>query len=339
VAAHIVQQLLERGVRVRGRVRSLAAADMLAPLRGLPGATARLELVEADLTRTGSFDEPAAGCAAIVHTASPYVLTVADPQRDLVDPAVRGTLTVLDAAARSRSVARVVLTSSMAAVTDEPDPRRVLTEDDWNTMSSLTRNPYYYSKTLAERAAWRFMDETTPAFDLVAINPFMVIGPAQTSSLNFSNQVFVDLVKGRYPGILALTWGMVDVRDVADAHVRALTTSAARGRYLCAAATVSMRQMVELLRSNGFDRTALPSRSLDHPWVTAAVKLTLFTQPSGAASYLRTHLGRVPRFDTTKIRTELGVAFRPIERSILETMADLVRWGHLPAPGRAQKTE
>jgi len=339
IAAHVVQQLLERGERVRGTVRSRAAGDALVQLRRLPGAAERLELVEADLTRPGSFDAPAAGCAAIVHTASPYVLTVSDPQRDLVDPAVRGTLTVLEAAARSRSVARVVITSSMAAVTDEPDANRVLTEADWNRSSSLTRNPYYYSKTLAERAAWRFVDEEKPGFDVVAINPFMVIGPALTASVNPSNQVFVDLIKGKFPGILALTWGMVDVRDVADAHIRALTTPSARGRYLCAAGTASMRDVVQLLRANGFDGAKLPTLPLDGPWITAAVKLTLFTQPPGVASYLRTHLGRVPRFDTAKIRAELGMTFRPLERSILETLADLARWGHLPGAGPAQKIE
>ena len=135
----------------------------------------------------------------------------------------------------------------MAAVTDEPDSGHTLTEADWNAKSSLDRNPYYYSKTLAEKSAWDFMAQRKPLFDLVAINPFMVVGPSLTSALNTSNQIFVDLLKGTYPGILSLTWGFVDVRDVADAHVRALGTPSAHGRYLCAGDTLSMRGLVALL--------------------------------------------------------------------------------------------
>lgn len=330
IAAHIVNQLLEGGYRVRGTVRSLRKPGDIDALKALPGASERLELVEADLTRPGSFDGPASGCAFVMHTASPYVLTVADPQRDLVDPAVKGTREVLAAAQRAGTVTRVVLTSSMAAITDEPERARVLTEADWNEKSSLDRNPYYYSKTLAEKAAWTFMEEAPRAFDLVSINPFMVIGPSLTSSLNTSNQMLVDLLKGTYPGIVSLTWGMVDVRDVAAAHIQAMTSTSARGRYICAADTISMREVVDLLRTNGFSRYRLPRIGLDSPIATALVKAMVFTQPKGAATYLRTHLGRVPRYDTAKIRRDLSLSFRPVPQSILETMADLDRWGHLP---------
>lgn len=330
IAAHIVNQLLEIGYRVRGTVRSLKKPGDIDVLKALPGASERLELVEADLTRPGSFDGPASGCASIMHTASPYVLTVADPQRDLVDPAVNGTREVLMAAQRAGTVTRVVLTSSMAAITDEPESAHVLTEADWNEKSSVDRNPYYYSKTLAEKAAWAFMEQEPRRFDLVAINPFMVIGPSLTSPLNTSNQVLVDLLKGTYPGIVSLTWGMVDVRDVAAAHIRAMTSPSARGRYICAADTIAMRQVVELLGLNGFSRYRLPRIGLDSSIASALVRAIVFTQPKGAASYLRTHLGRVPRYDTTKICSDLGMTFRAIPQSILETMADLERWGHLP---------
>lgn len=330
IAAHIVNQLLEGGYRVRGTVRSLKKPGDIDALRALPGASERLELVEADLTRSESFDGPASGCAVVMHTASPYVLTVADPQRDLVVPAVNGTREVLAAAQRAGTVRRVVLTSSMAAITDEPESAHVLTEADWNEKSSLDRNPYYYSKTLAEKAAWAFMEQEPRPFDLVSINPFMVIGPSLTSSLNTSNQMLADLLKGMYPGILSLTWGMVDVRDVAAAHILAMTSSSARGRYICAAETISMREVVELLRKNGFSRYRLPRIGLDSSMASALVKAMVFTQPRGAAAYLRTHLGRVPRYDTAKIRGDLGVAFRPLPQSILEAVADLGRWGHLP---------
>jgi dihydroflavonol-4-reductase len=218
----------------------------------------------------------------------------------------------------------------MAAITDEPDSNRVLTERDWNTKSSLDRNPYYYSKTMAERAAWEFVDREKPRFDLVAINPFLVIGPSLVPSLNVSNQIFVDLAKGTYPGIVSLTWGFVDVRDVADAHIRAMETPAAHGRYICAGEAASMRRVVDLLKQNGWgEGRKLPWIGLDNPVGNVIVKLASFQQPKGVGTYLRTHVGRAPRYDTSKIQRELGMRFRPLEESVLETVDDLVRWGHI----------
>ncbi len=330
IASRIVEQLLATGRTVRGTVRSLKKERDLALLRALPGARERLGLVEADLIAEGSFDRAAAGCAGVMHAASPYVLTVSNPQRELVDPAVNGTRNVLASCERAR-VARVVLTSSMAAVTDEPDGSCVLTENDWNTRSSLERNPYYYSKTLAERAAWDFMRQRQPLFDLIAINPFLVIGPSLVPGLNTSNQVFVDLLKGTYPGIVGLTWGFVDVRDVAAAHVRAMDTPSASGRYICAGETASMRTVVGVLRKHGWsDGYKLPAMGLDNPVGDLIVKLGSYLQPKGVGSYLRTHVGRVPRYDTSKVRRELGMQFRPLEETIADTMTDLERWGHLP---------
>jgi dihydroflavonol-4-reductase len=330
VASRIVERLLARGYRVRGTVRAVANERAVAPLRALAGAAERLELVEADLNAADAFDRPADGCAYVMHAASPYALDVRDPQRDLVDPAVNGTRSVLAACQRAGSVKRVVLTSSMAAITDEPDNHRVLNESDWNQQSSLDRNPYYYSKTLAERAAWTFVEQQKPGFDLVVINPFLIVGPSLVPSLNVSNRIFVDLVKGVYPGIINLTWGFVDVRDVAEAHVRAMETPSAGGRYICAGDTASMRTVVSLLKRRGWgDGRRLPTLPLDNGAGNVIVRLGSYLQPKGVGSYLRTHVGRVPRYDTSKIQRELGMRFRPVEESVLDTMDDLQRWGHL----------
>lgn len=330
IGSHIVKLLLGRGYRVVGTVRDpdAAANDHL---RALPAAAERLQLARANLLEPGAFDAAIADCRAVLHTASPYILHARDPQRDLVDPAVMGTRNVLEACARAPSMQRVVVTSSMAAITDEPDAAHVLTEADWNQRSSLTRNPYYLSKTLAERAAWAFMSERAPGFDLVAINPFLVIGPSLSPGLNTSNQLFVDLLTGTYPGILDLTWGFVDVRDVALAHVLAIETPSAHGRYLCAAEAVAMRTVVELLADNGYAGRKLPRRDLACTAGDYAVKLLSYLQPRGVGSYLRTHVGRVPRYDNAKIRRELGLTFRSIPGTILETVHDLERWGHLAA--------
>jgi dihydroflavonol-4-reductase len=330
VASWLVADLLRRGDVVRGTVRGRGRAGHLT---ALPGAEDRLQLLEADLQTPGAFDAAVTGCSTVFHTASPYVVDVADPQRDLIDPAVQGTLNVLRACARASGIGRVVLTSSMAAVTDEPDSTHVLTEADWNTRSTLDRNPYYLSKTLAERAAWDFMAREKPSFDLVVVNPFVIMGPSHSPAINTSNQILVDLLKGVYPAIISLTWGLVDVRDVATAHIRAAEVASASGRYLCAQQPVTMRQVVGWLREAGFvNGTRLPTRSLDNAIGNLVVKLDSYRRPRGAGSYLRTHVGRVPRYDTSKIVRELGMTFRPARDTVLGAARDLARWGHVPSP-------
>jgi dihydroflavonol-4-reductase len=330
IASHVVRLLLERGFHVRGTVRTLLRARDWEHLRALPGAAERLSLFQASLGLTGSFDEAVAGSECVVHTASPYVIDAPDPQLDLVDPAVNGTRNVLEACARARTVRRVVYTSSMAAMTDEPDPVRPLTEEDWNTRSTLTRNPYYLSKTLAERAAWEFLERRWPAFDLVAINPFLVIGPSLGPCLNTTNKIFADLLRGVYPAVMRLWWGLVDVRDVALVHVLAMEKTVPRGRYLCATPPISMREVVNQIRRAGYDSGyRLPRVALDSPAGDWIVRLASFFRPRGEGSYLRTHVGRKPLYDTGRIRTGLGIRFRPTEVTIRDTLRDLERWGHL----------
>ncbi len=332
IASHAIASLLARGDEVVTTVRDPGRADKVGHLSAMDGAEDRLTLVQADLLDEGAFDSVVSACDAVLHMASPYVMAVEDPQRDLVDPAERGTRNVLAACAKSPSVKRVVVTSSMAAVTDEPGGK-VLTEADWNEKSTLKRNPYYYSKVRGERAAWEFVEAEKPDFDLVVINPYLVIGPSLTRSLNTSNQLFRDLLTGGVPAIVALTWGVVDVRDTATAHLAALDQPEASGRYICAADTLSMRDAVRMLRDAGYEGR-LPSRRMDNPAGSALAWGASFLQPAAMGSFLRTHLGRTPRFDASKIRRELGIGFRDVRATLLDTAEDLIRWGHAPASVR-----
>jgi len=328
IAGHAVRELLEKGYRVRGTVRGAAAK--YPHLTSMKGAAERLELVSADLQAEGAYDAAVKDCEFVIHTASPFILTVKDSQRDLVDPAVKGTTNVLASCKKAGTVKRVVLTSSMAAVTDEPDTKHVYTEADWNEKSSLGRNPYYYSKTMAERAGWQFMTEQKPSFDLVVINPYMVIGPSFTDALNPSNQIFVDVLNGVYPGIMGVEWGFVDVRDVAHAHVLAMETPGAGGRNLCVNQSLPMRQVVEFLRKQGYaEGYKLPKLDLSCSIGDFAVKMSSYLQPKGIGDYLRTHVGKVLHYDCSKIKRELGLSFRPIEQTLTDTLADLERWGHI----------
>jgi len=329
IGSHVVRELLEKGYSVKATVQNLSDDRQYSHLKTLPGASDRLEMVEAELLTSGSYDAAVADCEYVIHMASPYAVDVKDPKKDLLDPALQGTLNVLSACQKAGGVKRVVLTSSMAAITDEADSGKVFTEDDWNEKSSLDRNPYYYSKTEAEKAAWDFMKNKKPGFDLVVINPFMVIGPSLSPGLNTSNKVLADILAGAYPGIMMLNWGFVDVRDVARAHVLLMEKKSAKGRHLCANQSMSMQEVVDLLNASGYKNYKLPKMNMANGFGNLLVKILSYVQPKGTGSYLRSHIGKTMRFDNSKIRRELGIEFIPAKTSILETVEDLIKWGHL----------
>jgi dihydroflavonol-4-reductase len=329
VAGAIVEELLGNGYLIRGTTRDPERAWRDRHVTGLPGADEQLDLVAADLMTPGSFDNAVAGCEYVIHTASPYVTDVADPQRDLVDPAVKGTLSVLEACRVAGGVKRVVLTSSLAAITDQPDGR-VLSESDWNTRSTLKRNAYYLSKAEAERAAWRFMEDAKPDFDLVVLNPPFVMGPSLIPGLNTSARALTGLTNGVLAVIVDIQWPIVDVRDLAIAHRLAIEVPTASGRYLTAAGVRSMREVVELLRTNGWgQRYRLPTNSFDNAVGSALVRFAANFQKAGTGSYLKTHVGGRFNIDTSKVRQELGIAFQSPDQTVLDAMTDLERWGHL----------
>lgn len=333
IAGQTIRELLVSGFKVRGTVRGEVDNSQYAYLKQLAGADENLELVPGDLTQPGSFDTAIAGCDFVIHAASPYLLETKNPQQEMVDPAVNGTLDVLRACSNTSSVKRVVLTSSLAAITDEPNDQHVFTETDWNSKSSLARNPYFYSKALAEQAAWQFMREQARGFDLVVLNPCMVIGESVGPGLNSSNQVVRDLLSGTYPGIMALNFCMVDVCDVARAHVIALDKDDADGRYICYSEAMTMGEIVDFLREAGYSNYRLPRRNMSASWISSVVKLLSYTQPSGAGDFIRSHLGKTMRISNTKICAELGMEFRPVRETLVDTVEDLIRQGHLHKPG------
>ena len=329
IASYVIRKLLDNGYTVRATVRGLTKGNNYEYLTSLPGAAERLELVQAELLTEGSYDEAIAGYEYVIHTASPYVLDVKDPQHDLVDPALKGTLNVLQACGKSGSVKKVVLTSSVAAVFDEPISGRVYTEKDWNETSSLVRNPYFYSKTLAERSAWDYIEKENPTFELVVVNPGVVIGPSLVPSLNTSNQILRDILAGTYPMIMSISWGFVDVRDVAHAHILAMENEKAKGRYLCTSETLGMSEVVSILRETGYSNYNLPKMKMTGMVGNAMVKILVSTQPKGVRTFIRTHVGRGVEYDNSKIRQELGISFRSVKESILEAVKDLLRWKHI----------
>jgi len=329
IGSEVVRVLLTRGHAVHGTARNPDDAAKVAPLKELEGAAERLRLFRADLLDRSGFDAAFEGCDMVMHVASPYVIDVEDAQIDLVDPALKGTRNVLEAA-NAAGAQRVVLTSSTAAITDEPEARPY-TEADWNEKSSLTRNPYYYSKTLAERSAWQFVDDESPTFDLVVINPSGVLGPSVTSGVNTTSQMVADLINGGvYPAIVDLSFVYVDVRDVAQAHVLAAENPSAAGRYICANELVTMDELVGILKESGFSGYKLPKMKLTSGLGTFIVRQMARFQRPGARSFLETNLGRTLQVDNSKIKSDLGLQFRDMASSIVDTANDLVTWGHIP---------
>ncbi|MFT7521160.1 MAG: dihydroflavonol-4-reductase [Kiritimatiellia bacterium] len=143
--------------------------------------------------------------------------------------------------------------------------------------------------------------------------------------------MFRDILTGVFPGILSLNWGLVDVRDVALAHVLAMEKPKASGRYICAGQSMTMGEVVQVLKDGGYGGKTLPSRDLTGGVATGLVKLFSWTQASGAGSYLRTHVGRTMRYDNSRIQDELGLSFTSPTESIPMAIDDLKRWGHLQA--------
>ncbi len=218
VAGWVVKRLLEEGLTVHGTVRDAGQTERLRYLHDLAeGTEGNLKLFSADLTRPGSFADAMAGCSTVFHIASPYQLGVEDPQRDLIEPAVDGTRNVLDEVNRTASVNCVVLTSSCAAIYGdnidlETTPNGVFTEEVWNTSSSLTHQPYSYSKTMAEKTAWEIHD-AQDRWRLVVMNPPGIFGPGvRLHSGAESFKIMTQLGDGTMAsGVPRIGLGIVDV--------------------------------------------------------------------------------------------------------------------------------
>eukprot|EP01080_Neovahlkampfia_damariscottae_P003983 gene3983-7239_t len=320
IALHIVENLLKSGYKVKGTVRNVEAKsnDII---KKLDSDGDKLELFKANLLDEGAFDDIVKGCEYVLHVASPFMVDVEDAQRDLVDPALKGTLSMLEACFQSESVKKVVLTSSVVAMTDSPNPKITYTENDWNNDSSLTRNPYDYSKKLAEEAAWKFMKEKKPNFDLVVINPSFVFGPGHKDSLSESQSVLKKILSGEFPMVLDLNWSAVDVRDVAKAHIQLMENSKANGRYICASESLDLKDLCVMLSKHFPEYSAkVPTMDATGFFGTTLATILSYFQPIGMGSYLRTNLGMKYCFDNSKIKNELNIEFMSVEDSIKDSI-------------------
>ncbi|XP_042014546.1 phenylacetaldehyde reductase-like isoform X1 [Salvia splendens] len=304
VASWLVKLLLRRGYTVNASVRDTNNPKKTQHLLELDGAKERLNLIKADLLEEGSFDAVVDGCDGVFHTASPFFIGTNDPQADLIDPALKGTLNVLGSCARTPSIKRVVLTSSIAAVFANGRPRtpEVVVDETWWSDPDFCKTMqqwYMLSKTLAEDAAWKFVKEK--GIDMVAINPSMVIGPLLQPTLNTSSTSILNLINGAETYQNAVV-GWVDVRDVANAHILAFEDPAANGRYCTVGRVAHYSELVKILQE--LDPTLhLPEKRADDKPL-------------------------MPTYQVSKERAKsLGVEFTPLEETLKLTVESLKEKG------------
>jgi nucleoside-diphosphate-sugar epimerase len=330
VAGHCILRLLTDGYKVRGTLRSLKRAgevrQWLTKARGGSDPLDALSFVEAELTAPEGWDVAMEGVRYVLHVASPLPSSLPKHPDDLIVPAREGTLNVMRAASRA-SVERVVQTSSSTAILygrDDPNSH-LFTEADWTDPDHQDNVPYTRSKTIAERAAWAELPKLPRPLQWVAINPGLVLGPVLDKDSSASVQIVAKLLKGEIPGLPRLGYAVVDVRDLADLEVRAMTAPQAAGqRYIGSGPFMSMSEIAHFLKERlGDQAKKVPTRKLPD-WLVRIVGL--FDSEVRGQLF---ELGKVRRLSSAKAEKERGWSSRPIEETIMDTATSLKAVGAL----------
>ncbi|HLJ86990.1 MAG TPA: aldehyde reductase [Candidatus Angelobacter sp.] len=328
IGSHTILQLLAAGHEVRTTVRDLKRESAVRATLKQGGAepNGRLTFFAADLENDAGWTEAAAGCEYVLHVASPFPPTVPKHEDELIVPAREGTLRVLRAS-RAAGARRVVLTSSFAAIGyghHQEKPR--FDETNWTNPDGDDVTPYVKSKTLAERAAWDFIAKEGGNLELSVVNPVGVFGPVLSPDYATSILLVQRLMDGAMPGCPQLSFGAVDVRDVADLHIRAMAHPAAKGeRFLAVAGDfMSIVEIAKVLKDRlGAMAKRVPTRQLPN-WL---VRLAALSDP--AVKQILPELGKVKNATNEKARRLLGWSPRSREESIVATAESLVQLGLL----------
>jgi nucleoside-diphosphate-sugar epimerase len=306
VAKHIALQLLQKGYEVRGTVRSMKKSDQVRQtLAGAGADVSGLSFTEADLTRDDGWDDAAEGCAGVMHVASPF--PIAQPRdRNALTPAARdGALRVLRA---SRNAERIVMTSSMAAMMYRPNRPSVMpvSEGDWTDVNWNALSAYVISKTEAEKSAWEAATEDGFKHRLTTINPGFILGPALDDDLGASLEVIRMFLTGAYPAVPPVSYPVVDVRDVAELHIRVFETPETGGRRIIASAdTISLKEMAAILHE------AIPERSQKIPKnELPAILVRLAAVFDRNLASVIPDLGTTPQANTSYVSAMTGMEFR-----------------------------
>ena len=280
-----------------------------------------LHLHAADLLDPNSFDAAFADVEAVIHTASPVnLLTAKNPQKELIEPAVQGTEAVLQSVSRHPKIKRVVLTSSIAAVNNGEPLDRPLNESDWNNRTVLN---YQTSKSLAEQKAWE-LAKNQSQYSLIVINPGVIIGPNRSDRTGFfSYQLMHGLLSGRFRLCVPyMVMHLVDVRDVAEIHIRALTETCAKGRYIAVSYEPTLLEMAKKIRE------MRPDLKWKLPWFTLPTFLAILFAPLTGLSWkeAKTLLARSSHqdgYDGSKLRNDFSFSYLPLNKTLSDMAASI----------------
>jgi dihydroflavonol-4-reductase len=322
LGAWCLLELLRRGYRVRTTVRDLSReGEVRTMLASEVEVGDRLSVLAADLTDDAGWKEAVNGCDYVLHVASPFPPAQPKDPDDLIVPARDGTLRVLRTSLEA-GVKRVVLTSSGVAVRNSgvAPPPRPLTEEDWTDPSNPHLSSYARSKTIAERAAWELVRETNQVGRLTVVNPSAILGPVLSDDLSYSLQVVQRMLNGM-PGVPRLGFSFVDVRDVAELEVTAMTAPEAAGeRFLATGPFLWMSEVAEIMR----DRLGPVARKVPRRTVPSLVIRVMARFDPGLRSVVG-DLGQKVTYSTEKARKRVGWSPRPIEETIVDCAQSLVR--------------
>ena len=315
-------ELLRRGYRVRTTVRN---PDRETEVREAVGSQIsgdvgdRLEVFAANLLSDEGWDQAVDGCGHVLHVASPFPPAQPKDPDELIVPARDGTLRVLRAALAA-GVERVVVTSSVAAIGGGAPPGAPLDEGDWTDLDHEGLSPYVRSKTVAERAAWELVEDAGARDRLATVNPGAIIGPVTGGGRSYSLQAIERLLDGT-PGIPRIGFSFVDVRDVAELHILAMTAPEAGGRRFVAVDRFAwLSEVAEILRERlGPAAEKVPRREVPNLLVRA---LGVFDP--GIRSIVG-QLGRESTYSSERARSTLGWSTRPLEESVVETARSMAR--------------
>ena len=320
ISRHLAAQALQQGYDVRGTVRDPArTGDIEAAIRSAAGPDGNLSFFRADLLKDAGWDEVMQGADFLLHAASPFPPTVPKDENELIRPAREGALRALTAAHKA-GIKRVVLTSSIAA-TNYGKGHAPFTEADWTDPDGPLASPYYKSKTLAEKAAWAYAAETGLALSVV--NPALVFGPILGRETGTSVGLIRDMLSGSLPALPDYGMAIVDVRDVADLHLRAMTDPAAVGeRFIAGADAPKMGEIARILKTH-FPAYArkIPGTIMPH-WMTRLAALFI-----PGARLVIPELGRDGRVSHDKATRLLGWTPRPAKDAIIASAQSLIDAG------------
>ncbi|MBN8815016.1 MAG: aldehyde reductase [Sphingomonas sp.] len=326
VGGHVILQLLEAGHTVRTTVRSLPKEAAVRATLEKGGATNldKLTFFAADLEKDDGWAAAVAGCEYVQHVASPFPIAQPKDEMELIRPAVEGTLRVLRAA-RDAGVKRVVQTSSFAAIGyGHGQSDKEYDERDWTNVDGPAVQPYMKSKTLAERAAWDFVEREGNGMELAVVNPVGIFGPALNGDLSTSVELVKRMIEGKLPGVPRLYLGAVDVRDVAGMQVKAMTAPEARGeRFLAVAGkALSFHDMAEALHT-GLGEEGAKAKMRELPdWLVLIVAIF---NPLAREAVPR--LGIKANASNRKAREVLGWEFISSEDAIVASGRSLIDLG------------